>query len=293
MDRFKATLLAIFLFISLPSFSANFDKVIGGRDTTNREHPWQVGLHTRYSGHLCGASLVGKRIILTAAHCVDTFGAKDLRIKAASPTGEMRLLKRLPRVEKVVIHPKFNPKNLASNDIAVIILKRDVSYSDELKPIDVIRPSTFSDTLENNFRNLPGRLISTGWGTKEPPSRIPIHSKILQEVDVKPIGVTKTDLLDINFREMLISDFNMSEEIINFIQANDSNVLLTTGEIPQTGNCLGDSGGPLVYYEEGKAPLLIGITSYAVGGEKLCKGLAGFTNIQSHAEWLKPYFDMM
>lgn len=293
MERFSFNSLffVILALSSISSFSSTteilVDKVIGGRDTTNKDHPWQVALHTRYSGHLCGASLISKRVILTAAHCVDVFGPRDLRIKAASPTGEMRRLKRLPRVKEVILHPRFNPDNLASHDIAVIILKRDVKTSDYLKPIKVIGRDF--EVLEKNFRHLPGKLISTGWGTKEPPSRFPIYSKILQEVDVSPVGVTKTDLVDQSFRDMLISDFNMSEDIINFIQANNSNVLLTRGQASGTGNCLGDSGGPLVYYGKGKEPLLIGITSYAVGGEKLCKGLAGFTNIQAFSEWLAPY----
>ncbi|MCF8060356.1 MAG: serine protease, partial [Bacteriovoracaceae bacterium] len=262
-----------------------------GRDTTNLQHPWQVALHTRYSGHLCGASLISKRIILTAAHCVDTFGARDLRIKGQSETGEMKRLKRLPRVQEVIIHPGFDANNLASDDIAIIKLKSDVRLSDTLQPIKVIDQGFRNGLLENNFRNLPGKMMSSGWGTLEPPSRFPIHSKTLQEVDVKAVGVTKTDLVEQAFRDMLISDFNMNDEIINFIQINDSNVLLTTGEVAQTGNCMGDSGGPLVYYEQGKEPVLIGITSYAVGGEKLCLGLAGFTNIQAYGQWLKENID--
>ncbi len=261
-------------------------KVIGGRDTTSLQHPWQVALHTRYSGHLCGGSLIAKNVILTAAHCVDVFGPRDLRIKAATVTGEQRRLKRLPRVKEVIIHPGFDPDNLASDDIAVVILKRDVRESEYLKPIKVIRKDTMADLLENEFRNLPGTMLSTGWGSQESPSRFPIFSEMLQEVDVTPIGVTKTDLIDQSFRDMLISDYNMSDAIINFIQINNSNVLLTRGEQPLTGNCVGDSGGPLVYYELDKEPLLIGITSYAVGGNKQCLGLVGFTNIQGYDDWL-------
>lgn len=283
MDRWRLALVFGLLF-SLNTFSS--DKVIGGRDTSSTQHPWQIALHTRYSGHLCGASLISKRVMLTAAHCVDVFGARDLRIKAATSTGEQRDLQRLPRVKEVILHPDFDPDNLASNDIAVIILKRDVRTSELLKPIKVIKKETMTDLLENTFRGLPGKMISSGWGTTVSPSRFPVFSKVLQEVDVLPIGVTKTDLLDQIFRDMLISDFNMSEEIINFIQINNSNVLLTRGKAPLTGNCVGDSGGPLVYYEEGKEPLLIGITSYAVGGNKQCHGLVGFTNIQGYEEWL-------
>jgi trypsin len=289
MERFfKAILLFLLLTVVPPSYAQKV-KVIGGRDTTNLAHPWQIAIHTRYSGHLCGASLISKRVILTAAHCVDVFGPRDLRIKAASHTGEQRRLRNLPRVREVIIHPGFDPNNLASDDIAVIILRSDVTFSDYLKPIKVITTDSTEELLEHSFRDLPGHMMSTGWGSKETPGRFPIHSEILQEVDVQAIGVTKTDLLDVVFRDMLIADYNMNNDIINFIQINNSNVLLTTGKVAQTGNCVGDSGGPLVYYEEGKEPLLIGITSYAVGGQEVCKGLAGFTNIQGYQDWLSQY----
>ena len=177
MDRLSTAVLALLL-LSTPSMA--FEKVIGGRDTNSLKHPWQVALHTKYSGHLCGASLVSKRLILTAAHCVDTFGARDLRIKAASKSGEMRALKKLPRVKEVIIHPGFDPDNLASDDIAIIVLKRDVQFTESLKPINVIRENTNGLLLETDFRDLPGRMMSSGWGTKKSPSRFPIHSKVLQ-----------------------------------------------------------------------------------------------------------------
>ena len=292
MDRFfKSLILLSLLTVAAPTFAQN-DKVIGGRDTTSLAHPWQIALHTRYSGHLCGASLISKRVILTAAHCVDVFGASDLRIKAASPTGEQRRLKNLPRVKEVIIHPGFDPKNLASDDIALIILRSDVSFNNYLKPIKVITEQNTDVLLENHFRDLPGIMMSTGWGSRETPGRFPVHSNILQEVNVRAVGVTKTDLHDDLFRDMLTADYNMNNDIIDFIQINDSNVLLTKGEVAETGNCVGDSGGPLVYYEEGKEPLLIGITSYAVGGKEVCKGLVGFTNIQGYQGWLSQYLSL-
>lgn len=289
MDRFFKSLILLSLLTVAPTTFAQTGKVIGGRDTTSLAHPWQIALHTRYSGHLCGASLVSKRVILTAAHCVDVFGARDLRIKAATTTGEQRRLRNLPRVREVILHPDFDPNNLASNDIAVIILRSDVSFSDYLKPIKVITTENTAELLENDFRDLPGQMLSTGWGSTETPGRFPVHSEVLQEVDVQAVGATKTDLLDEVFRNRLIADYNMNNDIINFIQINNSNVLLTEGVAAETGNCVGDSGGPLVYYEAGKEPLLIGITSYAVGGKEVCKGLVGFTNIQGYQEWLSKY----
>ena len=264
------------------------DKVIGGTKTSNLEHPWQLSLQVRFSGHLCGASLVRKNVVLTAAHCVKSFSPSTLRLKGMSSTGEVDRLKRLPRIKSIHMHPEFDPDKIVAHDIAVIILKRDVQLNDYLGVIDI--PSLEDNVIiESDFRNMAGRFASTGWGSKEPPSNFPIYSKDLMEVDVRAVGVTKTDLQDEGFREQMIREFNMDDELLNFIQLNRSNVLLTTGVVAETGNCIGDSGGPLVYYEKDRRAKLVGITSYAVGGTVLCKGLAGFTNIQAYSKWLSQY----
>ncbi len=285
MNRFIIFLFSLAL-VSLNTFA--IDKVIGGTETSNLEHPWQLSLQVKFSGHLCGASLVRKNVVLTAAHCVKSFSPSTLRLKGMSSNGEVDNLRRLPRIKSIHMHPDFNPDNIVAHDIAVIILKRDVRLNDSLAVIDIPNEED-NFFIESDFRDMLGRFSSTGWGSKEPPNNFPIYSKILMEVDVRAVGVTKVDLIDQDFREQMIREFNMDDELLNFIQQNNSNVLLTTGVVPETGNCLGDSGGPLVYYENGQKPKLIGITSYAVGGEVLCKGLAGFTNIQSYSKWLSQY----
>jgi secreted trypsin-like serine protease len=266
------------------------DRVIGGTQTTNKEHPWQLSLQTRFGGHLCGASLIRNDLVITAAHCVDAFGARDFRIYGKSSTGEMKKLRRLARVKSIHIHPDFKEKNLA-HDIAILKLKRPISLSSEVKTIRIPDNTKNDFNFSENFKGIDGKLISSGWGSKEPPSNFPIFSKELMEVEVKAIGTTTFDMNDNVFNQNLIQDFNMSDEMIEFLLNHSPNVLITTGMIPETGNCLGDSGGPLVYYEQGKDPLLVGITSYAAGGSVLCKGIAGFTNIQAYRDWLRQFID--
>ena len=44
--------------------------IVGGRYARNGEVPYQVSLQRLYF-HYCGGSIISKRYILTAAHCVD------------------------------------------------------------------------------------------------------------------------------------------------------------------------------------------------------------------------------
>lgn len=50
-----------------------FSRIVGGTEATPHSYPWQTSLLLKQSStwkHFCGGSIIGRRLVSTAAHCV-------------------------------------------------------------------------------------------------------------------------------------------------------------------------------------------------------------------------------
>ncbi|XP_046857760.1 acrosin-like isoform X2 [Xenia sp. Carnegie-2017] len=85
-------------------------RIVGGRESSPGTWPWQAMIRSKHRGHICGATLVQKNWLVTAASCFDNYtkcinewtvilGAHELNSSSNTKIG----------VEAIHIHPKYQP----------------------------------------------------------------------------------------------------------------------------------------------------------------------------------------
>lgn len=101
--------------------------------------------------HFCSGAIVGKRSILTAAHCVDGLKLEKFEIVVGTILSNATSDERnVYEVAKVTIHPAY--KNLA-NDIAMVHTANDIRLNDDVK---IVKLGTIRDEVGS-------KLYPTGW----------------------------------------------------------------------------------------------------------------------------------
>lgn len=137
-------------------------RVISGTRTKRGHHPWQATIRARgrngRSSHWCGAVVISKNHILTAAHCLVGFpkGAYFIRLgdhhSEVYEDSEVEIF-----IEDWFTHEEFRKGQHMNNDIAVILLKQPIQFSNYIQPICL--PT--SDAIYAAGRN----CTISGWGS--------------------------------------------------------------------------------------------------------------------------------
>ncbi|XP_060088509.1 LOW QUALITY PROTEIN: transmembrane protease serine 9 [Heteronotia binoei] len=216
-----------------PAFSKPV-KIVGGLDASRGEVPWQVSLKDGLR-HFCGATVIGDRWLLSAAHCfnhtkpeyITAYAGATLLSAAESSSVKVS-------VKRVVLHPSYNPL-LLDFDVAALELARPLLFSKYIQPI----------CLPLAIHKFPvGKRCSiSGWGSvREGNATKPEH---LQRASINIIDQKTCNIL---------YNFSLTEQMIcaGFLEG-------------RVDSCQGDSGGPLTCEEMPGVFYLAGLVSWGAG----------------------------
>ncbi|MGD8171299.1 S1 family peptidase [Vibrio sp. TRT 21S02] len=256
-----ATLMAMSC-LAVPSLALATDvdpRIIDGTPASSYDWPYMVALveagKNNFDGQFCGGSFIGKRYILTAAHCVDGVDAQQIEVLVN--TDDLNSGGARVSVNSIYVHGSYSSYWL-DNDIAIVELSRELE-SHEATPVTLPTSSTRNDTPADTW------LTVAGWGTTEPEG-VHVRPNQLQQVDIQLVDQQKC---------FEVHGVSSSEDSVSFCAG-----------LPQEGydSCRGDSGGPIVVKSSG---VQLGIVSWGSArcGEANKYGV--YTNLSYYTDWIE------
>ncbi|XP_031634378.1 serine protease easter-like [Contarinia nasturtii] len=260
--------------------------IVGGEPTDIYEYPWIAMIeYTKprgNRGYHCGGALINKWWVVTAAHCLDNKQLHERRwIVSGVRLGEWQTSTNpdcdemtsicAPPVEDIqvvqqIIHENYMPNSREHpNDIALLRLGREVTYTSFIKPICL---PISKKVVGKVYDGEP--LWGAGWGRTETALNSDLKLKV--ELDAKSM--------------------EECNEIYSELGVTLSETQLCVGGKNGTDTCQGDSGGPLMDTETTENNrmsyhYLVGLVSF---GRTPCgqRGWPGvYTRMDKYVDWIK------
>uniref|UniRef100_A0A8C1GK67 Peptidase S1 domain-containing protein n=1 Tax=Cyprinus carpio TaxID=7962 RepID=A0A8C1GK67_CYPCA len=139
-------------------------KIVGGTDAQAGSWPWQVSLQMERYGHVCGASLVASRWLVSAAHCFIQAHALLFGVTATR------------QIRRIVLHSQYD-QFTSDYDIALLELSAPVFFNELVQPV-CIPASSHAFTSGTS-------CFVTGWGVLSEEGEL---ATLLQEATVNIIS---------------------------------------------------------------------------------------------------------
>lgn len=210
-------------------------RIINGENAVQGSVPWQALIYIQYSSgsYMCGATLIGKRSLITAAHCVEGAVQQVRLYLGAHSRNNLPSLIVLSGSSQIIVHENYNSRTLA-NDIAVLRLPSDVTFNND------IAPACLPGDYDAGYG--PMRAWISGWGATSSGGST---ATILQVAPTLTTAKNQCNPWD------RTNYWTADTHICVYDEANGA----------VTNMCQGDSGGPVTIDINGRQ-VVLGAASY-------------------------------
>jgi secreted trypsin-like serine protease len=222
-------------------------QVVGGQPVPDGKYKFVTAIrditrgNTVYQQQFCGGTLIDRNSVLTAAHCLESVRAPQLRVSVGITNLKEPRQGQSRSVTAITRHPRYTTSFLSFRyDAAVLTLKR---------PVRNITPARIPQTTSNDLETPDREATVAGWGNTEKqnpeykqPDRYPAR---MQEAQVP-----------------VVSD--ATAQAAYGADDYDPPLMLAAGREGKD-TCQGDSGGPIFVEKSSGRISQIGITSFGNG----------------------------
>uniref|UniRef100_A0A8C0V075 Peptidase S1 domain-containing protein n=1 Tax=Cyanistes caeruleus TaxID=156563 RepID=A0A8C0V075_CYACU len=225
-------------------------RIVGGEDARSEKWPWQASLQMGAHGHVCGASVISNRWLVSAAHCF---------LDSHSVRYEEIILNRVAvrSIIRIIVHPQYD-QAISDYDIALLEMETPVLFSELVQPICL--PSTSRVFLYGTV------CYVTGWGAIKENSMFISWIYFLQVSRVRMINQSVCNKL---YDDLITSRMLCAGNLNGGVDA-----------------CQGDSGGPLACTGKGNRWYLAGIVSWGEGCAR--RNRPGvYTRVTALYDWIR------
>ncbi|CAH2057839.1 unnamed protein product, partial [Iphiclides podalirius] len=261
--------------------------IVGGTTTKAGDWPWHVAIYRLYKSvikYICGGTLLSKNYVLTAAHCASIRGEAVIPDILNVILGKHNLVGgdvaiQEKEVFSVILHENYNFQLGLDNDIALLKLRTEVTYSDYVQPSCLWTEQVHE---RSPIKEIYGTIV--GWGFDQ-------NNELASELRQANIPIIPENVC------------YKSNPLFYAKVLNENK--FCAGSKNGTSACNGDSGGGLFVFipdiSQDTAPnaqgawYLKGLVSLTVSKRdaRICDPTqyVVFTDVSKYKEWIEKYVE--